>query len=71
MRRRLVMVMFVVLASHTTAEAQAPQSDQHEPIASRFVDRVNGLTLEQAIERALDKSLDCVRLGRKSMSLAA
>ena len=53
MRPRLVIAMFVVLAAHTTAEAQAPQSGEREPMASRFVDRVNGLTLDQAIEQAL------------------
>jgi len=53
MRPRLVIAMFVVLAAHTMAEAQAPQSGEREPMASRFVDRVNGLTLDQAIEQAL------------------
>ena len=55
MRRRLVIGMVVVLVSYTTAEARASQSDRHEPMASRFVDHVNGLTLEQAIERALQQ----------------
>jgi cobalt-zinc-cadmium efflux system outer membrane protein len=55
MRRRLAIVMSVTLAIPAVAEAQTAQSDQHEAMAYRFVDPVNGLTLEQAIRQALDR----------------
>jgi cobalt-zinc-cadmium efflux system outer membrane protein len=54
MRRTLVILMLVTLAPRASGEAQTPQTDRHESMASRFVDRVNGLTLEQAIQQALD-----------------
>jgi cobalt-zinc-cadmium efflux system outer membrane protein len=47
--------MLLTLASRAIAQAQALQSDQPEAMASHFVDRVNGLTLEQAIQQALDR----------------
>src|SRR5262245_65109261 len=53
MRYRLVLVMLVALAPQSIAEAQAPESDQHAPMAPRFIDRVSGVTLDQAIEQAL------------------
>jgi cobalt-zinc-cadmium efflux system outer membrane protein len=55
MRRKLVIVTFVTLAFHAIADAQTPQSDQHKLMAPRFVDRVNGLTLEQAIQQAVER----------------
>ena len=55
MRRRLVIVMFATLACQAVAEAQTRQSEQHEPMALRFVDLVNGLTLEQAIQQTLER----------------
>lgn len=53
MRRRLITAMLAMLALHPIAAAQTRQDDQHAPMAPRFIDRVNGLTLDQAIERAL------------------
>jgi outer membrane protein, heavy metal efflux system len=55
MRRGLVVVMVVTLAVQAIAEAQTPARDRHEPMAPRFVDRVNGLTLEQAIQQAVER----------------
>jgi len=53
MRRELVIFMLVTLAPPTIAEAQTPQGDRQTPMAPRFVDRVNGVTLDQAIQQAL------------------
>jgi cobalt-zinc-cadmium efflux system outer membrane protein len=46
--------MFVPFASQAIAEAQTPQSDR-PPMAARFVDRVHGRTLDQAIQQALEQ----------------
>jgi cobalt-zinc-cadmium efflux system outer membrane protein len=51
----VIIVMFVLLASQSIAEAQAPHTEPQEPMMASFVDPVNGLTLEQAIQQALDR----------------
>lgn len=53
MTRRLIILMLMALVPDPIAGAQTPQSDPHAPMAQRFVDRVNGLTLDQAIDQAL------------------
>ena len=55
MRLRLVIVMSLTFATHAIAEAQTPPPDRHEPMAPRFVDRLDGLTLEQAIQQAVER----------------
>ena len=52
-RRRLIM-MLVALAASGHASAQTGQADEHGAMAPRFVDRINGLTLDQAIARAVE-----------------
>ena len=55
MRRQLVIVMMLaLLASGLPASAQTGPSGERPPMAPRFLDPVKGLTLEQAIERALE-----------------
>lgn len=51
--RRLLIMMLVALAGGR-ASAQTGQPDQHAALAPRFVDRTNGLTLDQAIARAVE-----------------
>jgi cobalt-zinc-cadmium efflux system outer membrane protein len=51
----VLIMLLVMFASRAAARAQVPQSGQQTDMASRFVDRINGLTLAQAIRQAIDR----------------
>jgi outer membrane protein, heavy metal efflux system len=55
--KRHVAILAVLAAIDTgaPASAQTRPSDQHAAMAPRFLDPINGLTLEQAIAQALDQ----------------
>ena len=49
MRGRRILIMMLVALASGRASAQTGQTDDHAAMAPRFVDRINGLTLDQAI----------------------
>ena len=54
MRCRRLLIMTLVALASGRASAQTGQIDEHGAMAPRFVDRINGLTLDQAIARAVE-----------------
>ena len=67
MTTRIVMsVLIVALMTGMSAFAQAPD---HKPAVGRYVDRVNGLSLEQAIARALEQE-PSLRAARSDIEVA-
>jgi outer membrane protein, heavy metal efflux system len=67
MRRRLVILILAALAPGSVA-AQTRPAEQPAPLASRFID-ANGLTLDQAIERALEHE-PSLRVARAEIDVA-
>jgi len=69
--RRLLIMMLVALASGRASAqtGQTPLNDAHAAMAPRFVDRLNGLTLDQAIARAVE-SEPGLRAVRSSVDIA-
>jgi cobalt-zinc-cadmium efflux system outer membrane protein len=65
----MVILMLVALAPQPTVGAQTPESDQHAPMAPAFIDRVDGLTLDQAIEQALGQEPE-LRAARADIDVA-
>jgi len=67
MTARIVLnVLFAALMTHVTAYAQAPGDSR---VAERYVDSVNGLSLEQAIARALEQE-PLLRAARSQVDVA-
>ena len=55
MSRRPLLIMMLAALAASPASAQTGQTDEHAAMAQRFVDPVNGLTLDQAIARAVEQ----------------
>jgi len=55
MTRGLVTFMIAALGTTSLASAQTRPTDPHAPMAARFLDPINGLTLDQAISLALEQ----------------
>jgi cobalt-zinc-cadmium efflux system outer membrane protein len=66
---RLLIMIVAALMVPGRATAQTPQTDEHAAMAPRFVDRINGLTLDQAIERAVGQEPG-LRAARSSIDIA-
>jgi cobalt-zinc-cadmium efflux system outer membrane protein len=69
MRCQLLIVIVASILAPAPASAQTRQPDEHVPMAPRFFDRSNGLTLDQAIERAVGQEPG-LRAARSSIDIA-
>ena len=62
-------VLSVLIAALMTEISGLAQTTPQQPVADRYVDRVNGLSLEQAVARALDQE-PSLRAARSEIDVA-
>src|SRR5438876_12255692 len=69
MTTRIAPVVIGIVACRLVAHAQAPPPAQQAPAAATYIDQIAGLTLDEAIARALDHE-PALRAARTQVDVA-